>query len=82
MKNIIASLFAFFVLWENVEYRTVPCGDWAKQENRIQKDVTLYLSAACVEKKVSEAKVGPFKTKKQAEEHQVPFFPSRIVEIK
>lgn len=82
MKNIIASLFAFFVLWENVEYRTVPCGDWAKQENKLQKDVSVYLSAACIEKKVTEAKAGPYKTEKDAKDHQVPFFPSRIIEIK
>ncbi len=82
MKNLIAAMFAFFVIWENVEYRTVPCGEWLKQTNTTQKDVTIYLSAGCIEKKVAEAKSGPFRTEKEAKGHQVPFFPSKIVEIK
>lgn len=80
--KICALFIVYFVVYQDLEFRTVPCGDWIKQESASTKEKSVSISAACLEKIEITYKNGPFKTKKQAEEAQVPFIKSKIEEVK
>jgi len=79
-KLLILSLF--FVVYEDTQYRTVPCADWIKQEQASTKEKTVYITAACMEKVEITYKAGPYRSKKQAEQAQLPFLKSKVEEVK
>lgn len=80
--KIFALLAVYFIVYEDTQFRTVPCGDWIKQESSSTKEKNVSITAACMEKTEFTYRSGPFRSKIQAEQVKLPFLKSRIEEVK